>query len=148
MKFAHVATKWIGEGTPFKERWRLDLPLGYSDMNVLGTQLVNLAMNCPDPNIGLVWVEESRQKHKGYIDDLKSNLNQVVIETWEDDGLKVPVASPLKLKNFLIRQGMEENLADYIVNFVPEGPRDRMEVLLEELSLADLRSRRRMELGL
>jgi len=149
MKFARVATRWIGEGL-LEDKWRADMPAGYTRMTVLLDQYVNRAIDCPSPNIAVVLVREYRDKHKGYIDSLKSNLNQVVLDEWEEDGPPaVRVASDIKLRNFLIRQGMDEAQAAYIVN-APGGPdegyRDRTEVLLEELSLADLRCRRQMEL--
>ena len=145
MKFAHVATKWIGTGVPPDDKYRLDMPPGIARKTDAGSQFINLAKNCPSPNIGLVLVT---QKDGDYIDSLKAKVNQVVLETWEDDGSKTQVASALKLKNFLIRQGMGEELANLIGDFEPEGPRGRTEALLEELTIADKRSRRRMELGL
>ena len=142
MKFAHVVTKWIGEGTS-DDKWRADMPEGYTGMSVLLNQYVNLAMDCPSPNIAVVLIRESREKHKDYIKGLKSNLNQIVLETWEYDGGPAPlVASALKLRNFLIRQGIEEHLADSIV----DASEERTTALLGELELADKRSRRRMEL--
>lgn len=142
MKFAHVATKWIGEEHSFENRRRADLPSGWSRIGILGNQYINLGADCPKPNIALVRVEESRKIHEGYIDDLKSNLNQVVIETWEDDGPVVPVASALKLKNFLKRQDMDEDMAEAIADAT-----DRTQALLEALEILDKRTRRRIELG-
>lgn len=141
MKFAHVATKWIGKGVFPDDKWRADLPIGYTRMRRLLAQYVNLAIDCPSPNIAVVLVEESRKKHEGYIDGLKAKANQIVLETWEDDGPVVPVATALRLKNFLIRQGMDEAQAEYVVN-----AKHRTAALLDELDLADLRCRRQMEL--
>jgi len=141
MKFAHVLTKWIGEGTP-DDKWRPDIPPGFTRMSVVGDQYVDLAANCPKPNIALVLVEESREKHEGYIDGLKSNLNQIIIETWEDDGPIVPLASALKLKNFLIRQGMDEDMAKGITS----AQEHRVDALLGQLDILDKRARRRLEL--
>jgi len=125
MKFAFVLTKWIGTGT-VDDKQRADLPQGYSRMAVLGDQFINLKANCPDPNLAVVIVEESRAKHEGYIDDLKPKLN------------------PAKLKGLLIRQGIDEGLADDLVS-VPDdvsmvGP------LIIELEQLDKRARRRYEL--
>lgn len=140
MKFAHVATKWIGTGAS-DDHWQADIPVGYTRMRRLLAQYVNLAIDCPSPNVAVVLVEESRRKHEGYIDSLKSNLNQIVLETWEYDGPVTPVVTALRLKNFLIRQGMDEAQAEYIVN-----AKDRTATLLDELDLADKRCRRQMEL--
>ena len=145
MKFAHVATRWIGTGVPPDDKYRPDMPMGSTRRRVLGYQYVDLALGCPKPNIAVVLVEESRAKHEGYINSLKANLNQIVIEEWEDDWPVVPVATAAKLKNFLVRQGMGADVAEYIVK-APEGPRNRTEVLLEELSLNDLRAQRRIEI--
>ena len=140
MKFAHVATKWIGEGTG-DDKWRADMPEGYTRMSVLLEQLVNLAMDCPSPNIAVVRIQESREKHEGYIDKLKSGLNQIVIETWQDDGPGVPAATALRFKNFLKRQDMDEDMAEAIAKVT-----DRTGALLEALEILDKRSRRRIEL--
>lgn len=141
MKLAHVATKWIGTGTS-DDKYRPDMPVGHGPMSVVGYQFVDLARDCPKPNIVLVLVREIREKHEGYIDALKSKVNQVVIETWEDDGPVVPVASASKFKNFLIRQGMNEDMAEAIVN----SPTSRVDALLEALDVLDKRARRRLEL--
>ena len=145
MKVAHVATRWIGAGES-DDKYRADMPEPHGRMSVVGYQYVDLALDCPSPNVVVVRVEESRKIHEGYINSLKANLNQIVIEEWEDDWPVVPVASAAKLKNFLVRQGMDEDVAEYIVK-APEGLRNRTEVLREELSLNDLRARRRIELG-
>ena len=141
MKFAHVATKWIGEGTP-EDKYRADMPTPYERVTVIGYQLVNLALDCPSPNVALVRVEESRKEYEGYIDSLKANLNQVVIEEWEDDWPVVRVASAAKLKNFLVRQGMDEDVA----KTVADAP-DRTAALLGELDKADKRAQRRIEIN-
>ena len=140
MKFAHVATKWIGKGL-VDDKWRADMPAGYCRMTVLLEQYVNRAIDCPSPNVVVVRIQESRKKHEGYIEHLKSNLNQIVLETWEDDWPVVLAATTLRLKNFLVRQGVDEAQAEYIVN-----AKDRTATLLEELDLADKRCRRQMEL--
>jgi len=139
MKHAHIATRWIGEGAP-EDKYRADLPEGYTRATVLGDQYVNLALDCPRPNIALVRVEESRAKHEGYIDSLKSNLNQIVLEEWEDDFPALQVASEVKVKNFLVRQGMDEALA------IVEAPEGRVAALLNALDVADKRARRRIEI--
>jgi len=143
MKFAFVLTKWIGTGT-VDDKQRADLPQGYSRMAVLGDQFINLKANCPDPNLAVVIVEESREKHKGYIAALKPKINQVVIEEWEDDAPFVRVASPAKLKGLLVRQGMDEGLADDLTSAPDDvsivGP------LITELEQLDKRARRRYEL--
>jgi len=142
MKFARVATRWIGEGL-VDDKWRADMPTGYTRMTVLLDQYVNRAIDCPSPNIAVVLVREYRKKHEGYIGDLKSNLNQVVLDEWEEDGPPaVRVSSDLKLRNFLTRQGVDEAQAAYVVN----AGEERTTVLLEELDLADKRCRRQMEL--
>ena len=141
MKVAHVATRWVGEGES-GDTYRADMPGPHGRMSVVGHQLVNLALGCPSPNIAVVRIEESRKKHEGYIDSLKSNLNQIVIEEWEDDWPVVQVASAAKLKNFLIRQEMDEDVAKVIADAL-----DRTEALLGELEKADKRSRRRIEFG-
>ena len=145
MKVAHVATRWIGGGTP-EDKYRVDMPKPHGRMSMVGYQFVNLALNCPSPNVVVVRIEESRKEHEGYIDSLKANLNQIVIEEWEDDWPVVQVASAAKLKNFLVRQGMDADIAEYIVK-APEGSRNRAEILLEELSLNDLRAQRRIEIA-
>ena len=86
-------------------------------------------------------VEESRKKHEGYINSLKANLNQVVIEEWEDDWPVVRVASAAKLKGFLVRQGIDEDVAKVIT----DAP-DRTAALLGELDKANKRSRRRIDI--
>ena len=141
MKFAHIATKWIGEGTP-EDKYRVDMPVPHGRMSVIGYQFVNLALNCPSPNVVVVRIEESRKEHEGYIDSLKANLNQIVIEEWEDDWPVVQVASAAKLRNFLARQEMDEDVAKVIA----DAP-DRTAALLGELDKADKRARRRIELG-
>lgn len=140
MKFAHVASKWIGEGTG-DDKWRADMPVGYTRMSVLLNQYVNLARDCPSPNVVVVLIRESREKHESYIERLTPALNQIVIEIWEDDGPKEQVASERKLANFLIRQGMDEGLAAEIAT-----AEDRVQALLDALQDADARARRRIEL--
>jgi len=137
MKVAHVATRWIGEGLP-DDKYRPDVPEGCRGA-IVGYQYVNLALDCPSPNVVVVRIEETSE---GYIDSLKANLNQIVIEEWEDDWPVVPVASAAKLKNFLVRQEMDEDIAKVIA----DAP-DRTAVLLGELDKADKRARRRIELG-
>ena len=139
MKFAYVATRWIGTGES-DDVWRADMPEGYTRMAVLGDQYVNLEEDCPSPNVAVVRIQESRKKHGGHIDSLKANLHQIVIDEWEEGFPVVPVASAVKLKNFLVRQGMNEDVAKVIADAI-----DRTAALLEELDDADLRSRRRLE---
>ena len=141
MKFAHVATRWIGEGTP-DDKYRPDMPMGSTRRRVLGYQYVDLTLDCPKPNVAVVRVEESRAKHEGYINSLKANLNQIVIEEWEGDWPVVPVASAAKLKNFLVRQEMDEDVAKVIT----DAP-DRTAALLGELDKADKRAQRRIEIN-
>lgn len=143
MKFAHVATKWIGTGDAPDDKYRVDMPVGYSRMFVRLHQYVKPDRNYPSPNIGVVLILESRETHEGYIERLTPALNQVVIELWVDDGRKEQVASERKLANFLIRQGMDDELAAAIAT-----ADDRVQALLAALQDADLRSRRRIELGL
>ena len=142
MKFAHVATKWIGAGIPPDDKYRPDMPVGYTRRRVLGYQYVDLALDCPSPNVAVVRIEESRKKHEGYINSLKANLNQIVIEEWEDDWPVVRVASAAKLKNFLVRQEMDEDVA----KTVADAP-DRTAALLGELDKADKRAQRRIEIN-
>jgi len=137
MKQAHVVTTWIGEGTT-EDKYRADIPAGYSQMSVLGDQYVDLARGCPKPNLVVVLVQESRAKHAGYIAGLKT----LVLETWEDDGEHTQEATALRLKNFLVKQGMGEDQAEGIAK-TPEG---RTEALLAALDDFDKRARRRIEL--
>ena len=137
MKQAHVVTTWIGEGTT-DDKYRADIPAGYSQMSVLGDQYVDLARDCPKPNIVVVLVQETRAKHEGYIAGLKA----LVLETWEDDGEHTQEATALRLKNYLVKQGMGEDLAEGIAK-TPEG---RTEALLAALDDFDKRARRRIEL--
>ena len=139
MKFAHVATRWIGEGES-GDKYRADIPEGYTRMVVLGDQYVNPEEDCPSPNIVVVRIQESRKEHAGYIDSLKNNLNQIVIEVWEEGFPVVPVASAVKLKNFLVRQDMDMYKAAVVADAI-----DRVSALLEELDDADKRARRRLE---
>jgi len=137
MKQAYVVTTWIGEGTT-EDKYRADMPAGYSQMSVLGDQYVDLARDCPKPNIVVVLVQETRAKHAGYIAGLKA----LVLETWDDDGQPKQEATTLRLKNFLVKQGMGEDLAEGIAK-TPEG---RTEALLAALDDFDKRARRRIEL--
>ena len=141
MKFAHVATRWIGTGVPPDDKYRADMPVPHGRMSVVGYQYVNLALDCPKPNVVLVRIQESRKEHEGYINSLKANLNQIVIEEWEDDWPVVSVASAAKLKNFLVRQEMDEDVAKVIT----DAP-DRTAALLGELDKADKRAQRRIEI--
>ena len=139
MKQAHVVTTWIGQGTT-EDKYRADIPAGYSQMSVLGDQYVDLARGCPKPNVVVVRIAEVRAKHEGYIDGLKTKV--LVLETWEDDGQPEQEATALRLKNYLVKQGMGEDQAEQIAK-TPEG---RTEALLAALDDFDKRARRRIEL--
>ena len=142
MKQAHVVTTWIGTGVPPDDKWRADIPGPHGPMSVLGNQYVDLARDCPKPNVVVVRIQESRAKHEGYIDGLKTKLGLLVLETWEDDGQPKQEATALRLKNFLVKQGMGEDQAELIAK-TPEG---RTEALLAALDDFDKRARRRIEL--
>jgi len=138
MKQAYVVTTWIGTGVPPHDKWRADIPGPHGPMSVLGDQYVDLAKGYPSPNLVVVRIAEVRAKHAGYIAGLKA----LVLETWEDDGEHTQEATALRLKNYLVKQGMGEDLAEGIAK-TPEG---RTEALLAALDDFDKRARRRIEL--
>lgn len=108
-KFAYVVTKWIGTGTA-EDPQRPDIPEGYTRCEDVTGQFVKLSEGSPDPNVVVVKVEESRDKHKGFLNSLKTDSRVCVLEEWEDDAEAVEVATDAKLQSYLVAEGVTDTV--------------------------------------
>ena len=80
MKKALVLTKWMGDGSA-DNPYEPSLPDGYTAWYDVTNQ--HMSFGLPSPNVVLVEAVESREKHKGYIDNLKNNPDCVILDNVE-----------------------------------------------------------------
>ena len=80
MKKSLVLTRWIGDGSE-DNPYQPALPKGYTSYRDVTNQ--RMSFGTPSPNIVLVEVVESREKHRGYVDNLKNDPRHTILDDVE-----------------------------------------------------------------